>query len=77
MALSTLMEEAAEIERHLFYRRMTALAASQGGLNDRGRGRRHFSGPLCTVEGKPAFVVAFTSAVEFVLSASYFTVAVL
>ena len=58
--------------RHL----MAAMRASQQRFKGDLR-RRHCCFTLCNVEGKPAFVVAFTNVDGFALSASYFTVAVL
>ena len=75
--MGALMEETAGIERHIFQRGMTALRAGQHGFENDCRRCHGFCAPICTVEGKPAFVVAFTSADGFVFSSSCFTVAVL
>lgn len=76
VALNAFMKKAAGVHRHLFRCCMTALRTRQHGF-ERHRLRHCFAAPLCSVEGKPAFVVALTSADGFVLSPSYFTVAVL
>jgi hypothetical protein len=50
------MEEAAGVHRHLFRCCVTALRTGEHGFK-RHRLRRHYFGaPLCSVEGKPAFV---------------------
>ena len=77
VALRALMEKTTRIEGHIFQRGMTALRTRQRGFEHDCRRCHGFCAPPCTVEGKPAFVVAFTSADGFVLSPSYFTVAVL
>lgn len=75
--MNTLMKKAAGIDWHTFQRGMTALRTRQRRFENDCRPCHGFCAPPCTVEGKPAFVVAFTSAGGFVLSPSYFTVAVL
>ncbi len=75
-ALHALIEEEARIQGHCLRRLVAAMRASQHRLKV-DRRRLHFCVPLCSVEGKPAFVVAFTKADGFALSGSYFTIAVL
>ena len=75
-ALLTFVKKEARIARHCLCRLMAAMRTCEHRLEDDFE-RRHFVVPLCSVEGKPAFVVAFTSAGGLTLSGSYFTMAVL
>ena len=76
LALLAFIEEETRVQRHRLRRFLATMRTSQHGLENDFR-RLHLCVPLCNVEGKPAFVVAFTSAGGLALSGSYFTVAVL
>ncbi len=75
-ALHTFIKKETRVRRHRLCRFKATMRTSQHRLEDDFR-RLHFCVPLCNVEGKPAFVVAFTNAGGLALLGSYFTVAVL